>query len=54
MAEKKINNNDELKTEQKYKVGDTVFTVKPVFKLEGNDTLATALLNLMKGEVETN
>ena len=53
MTENKIKNIDELEAEQKYEVGDTVFTVKPVFKEEGKNTLATILLSLMQGEVET-
>lgn len=53
MTEDTTNNKEVLEAEQRYKVNDMVFIVKPDFKKEGNQTLATALLNLMQGEVET-
>ena len=53
MTEDKTTINDGLDTEQRYEVGDLVFIVKPTFKQESKHTLATILLSLMQGEVET-
>ncbi len=53
MTENKSTTNDVLDAEQRYEVGDVVFIVEPTFRQESNNTLATILLNLMQGEVET-
>ncbi len=44
--------NEELIQEQKYKIGNGVFIVKPVFRDTGENTLSSALIRLMRSEVD--
>lgn len=45
-------NADELSQEQRYTVGRTVFIVTPVFKETGEATLASALMRLMRNDID--
>lgn len=45
-------NNHELTQEQSYKVEDILFVVEPVFKEDDSKTLTTALVSLMRDEVD--
>ena len=46
------NDMDVLSQEQRYAVKETVFIVTPIFKVSGGDSLATALLRLMRNDVD--
>lgn len=49
---KKQQNDNDLMQEQQYKVGQIVFTVNPVFKDDGKDTLTSALIRLMRNDID--
>ena len=48
----KEQNADELSQEQRYTVGKTVFIVTPVFKESGDATLVSALMRLMRTDID--
>ncbi len=45
-------NADELSQEQRYTVEKTVFIVTPVFKESGDATLFSALIRLMRSDID--
>ena len=49
---KKKQNADELSQEQRYTVEKTVFIVTPVFKESGDSTLFSALIRLMRNDID--